>query len=1059
MLSGKTSEIGQKAKSELRQLTVMFCDLVDSTQLSTQLDPEDMRDLLLRYREICAGEVKASGGFVAKYLGDGIVSYFGYPQAFESDVGNCLRSAQSIMRELDRFNDQRMRARIGVATGDVVVGDLVAGHTTEHDIAIGPTPNLAARLVSLGQPGEIIASGETRKLAGDQFNYEKMADNDLKGFAEPTTAWRVTKAANFDMLSPAVRKRGHSVPLIGREKEMEKLASLWRQARAGQGQAVLITGEAGIGKSRLASDFCDELTRGDDAPGLVRLYCSDIGRNSPFRPIASDILTMSKLTGEMSEAEAVRQIGAYLKEATSASETEVSLLREFLSLNRVRRSVSVNEANMARILDLLERYLTRMSPNQPAILVIEDIHWSDSATLELLERLLLERLGTLPLLVILTARTEFLPNWPNARPISSIEVGPLSEAESARFLDHIEAAASLPEDIRRQVIEHSNANPLFLEEICKATSENLSRLVRNPVSRKRAGGSHPVSRVPISLASLLMARLDRLGAVKEVAQVASVVGQVFSANTLSRLCSKSARELDDALAQLISADLIIRREKTVEPNYVFKHALTRDAAYFSMLRKERVRLHARLAVTMENELADSPESQPELIARHYELGGLPEKAIENWRLAGDLARDRSANSDAIIHFTSAIELLDEMPKEKTRDETEIELRTKLALALTAVHGAGSEEVGYNYSRSRSLSAYKADSEKHFPIMIGVWSNSFMGGDLNDAHSVTEEIMQIADSKDDASYALEANRVRGMTLFYRGNFSGALTHIARTLDLYDPHHHQRHALRFGLDPLVCCKAYLSYAQLFLGYTKEAIATSEQSVAEAKRTGHPYSQAFALAFAALVRVNLEMPREAGRLAQETIDCAGKSDIQFFAKQQEVVKAWAHTLNDPSAIAEMASRADAFLTSHTSIGATRVMCMMADVSLRHGRPSDAQTMLTRALDKAKHKGETYYLAEIYRLQAELLWAKQECEGTGAICAHLERAIDTAEEQKAAIWIRRTMQSAHRLHGLIAGHETAFSASFPDLNNFTADEADLSKRVAYCRRLIDIMRGLTLT
>ncbi len=1045
----------QNPRAERRLLTVMFCDLVDSTEMSALLDPEDMRDYLLRYRDICANEVKAHGGFVAQYLGDGILAYFGYPQAHEGDVGNCLRAGQGIIHKLAGLQSPTAQVRVGIATGNVVVGDVIAQHTQERDIAIGPTPNLAARLMKLGAPGEVILSGVTKDLAPDLFEYQELPDKNLKGFDGATTAWRLVGDAPVRTLSQVVHTRAHSTPLVGRKKELAALARHWDKACSGAGQAVLITGEAGIGKSRLVHDFCAVLKSGSVPPAVVKLYCSNIGRNSPLRPIADEILTSAKIVGQMSEGEQARQIDSYLCDAEVATKSDCAKLRTYLSLTPGIADETVEEGDdlKVQVFEILGQYLCRRTPDRAVVLVIEDLHWSDSTTLELLENLLLEKLVGLPLLLLLTARPEFLPNWPTGPHISSVQVERLSKAEAAKFLDQMEAAQALPEETRRQVIERSDAIPLYLEEVCKATCENMLHKPDAAISPSGKRKVPSVVGVPTSLASSLMARLDRLGPVKEVAQVASVIGPVFSVTVLSQLLASERTRLRSALEQLVRADIIIPRQKTAEPSFVFKHALTHEAAYFSVLKRERKRLHIDLARMLEQDEFGGPDSQPELIARHFARGGRPQDAIERWREAGELARKRSANSDAVSHFTNGLELLDEMPRLDVTDEIEIDLRTKLALALTAIHGAGSKEVGYNYAKARSLSGYKADSEDHFPVMVGVWSNSFMSGDLKSAHSVTEEIMRIADRKNDASYAVESNRARGMTLFYRGDFAGAQSHISLTAELHHPEFHESHALRFGLDPLVCCHAYLSYAQLFLGQRSAALQTSDLAVAEAKRTGHLYSQAFALAFAALVRVNLEMPDEASRLAQETIDCARQSEIEFFAKQQLVVKAWARALKDPAAVDDMTRRVNAFLTSHSSIGATRVMCMMAEMHLRHGRSAEAEALLSRALERANQKGELYYLAEIYRLKAELTWEMHGPQQVKLMSSQLSRAIDIAEQQNAAIWIRRNAQSADRLIRSITGEVSSGVGQTLDLKTFTDDAVELAARTAYARELLRLL------
>ncbi|MEM8842843.1 MAG: hypothetical protein AAGD47_13815 [Pseudomonadota bacterium] len=672
----------------------------------------------------------------------------------------------------------------------------------------------------------------------------------------------------------------------------------------------------------------------------------------------------------------------------------------------------------------------------------------------MLERILIERVPGLRLLVILTARPEFLPNWPEGDHISTLIVERFTPDEAERFLAGITTGLALPKSLRQEIIERSDSIPLFLEEVCKATSENIADMSRT--HGRGVSQSITAVNVPTSLAGSLMERLDRLGPVKQVAQVAAAIGQVFSGSTLANVGLLPDDELQPALDQLVQAEIILPRQKSADPTYVFKHALVQDAAYASMLRGERKDLHLKLAAILEDEQRGSRISQPELIALHCARGGLPAKAVGYWRIAGERARGRSANSDAIAHFGNALELLDALADAEALEEIEIELRTNLALALSAVHGGGSREVGENYTRARSLSSYNAGSAEHFPVMIGCWNNSFAAGQINDAMSLSEEVLRIADRKNDPSYAVEANRIRGMTQFYNGDFIGARESIRAVIDLHDREDHKKHALRFGLDPLVCCHAYLSYAYLFLGQREDALRSSNEAIAEAERIAHPYSNAFALAFAAFVRVNLELHEEALDLANRVIGYAIEGEFQFFERQQKVVKAWAEVQTGTAGVVNMRAAVDAFLGSSTNIGSTRIMSMMAEASLLDGAHDHARQMLDQARDAATQKGETFYLAEIHRLQAELTLAELGRDRLGAACDDLATALDFAEAQNAAIWIWRTARTVSRLHAVTL---PASQLEMPDLafEDFASDEAAIAARLTGSRALMGEMAQLT--
>ncbi|MBY8977772.1 AAA family ATPase [Rhodobacteraceae bacterium NNCM2] len=1053
-------EIGlspELVKAERRQITVMFCDMVGSTALSASLDPEDMRDLLMTYREVCAAAVKKFGGYVAQYLGDGVLVYFGFPKAHEGDVENSVRAAQAVVQGLARQRGPKIEVQIAIATGTVVVGDVIAQNTAERDIAIGETPNLAARLIGLAGPGDIVISERTWRLLPDLFDFEDLGENTLKGFTHPVRAWKVVGEPKARSFSHVVHNREHQIPLVAREKEIETLDNLWRKASAGEGQVVMIAGEAGIGKSRLARDFEKLVSAEGQRSRVAKLYCSDNSQTSTLRPFSDHILLEANVQNKEREQDKARKIRDYLAETIRASGADIDLLMEFLSIvTRPSPTSSLHspEARKLRAFEVLEALTCRASPDEPLLMIVEDLHWSDATTLELLERILIDRVPGLPIMVILTARTEFLPNLPQQPHITTLLVNRFTPEEAALFLERMTADGTLPEAVHKQIIERSDAIPLFLEEVCKATRENIAL-------NRRAHGvgatqSAAAASVPTSLASSLMERLDRLGPVKQVAQVASAIGQVFSGNTLEHIGLLEPEELHEALDQLVQAEIIIPKQKSTEPTYVFKHALVQDAAYSSMLRGERRDLHVKLAAILEDEQAGSAIGQPELIALHCERGGLPGKAIQYWRLAGARARERSANSDAIAHFTNGLELLSEIQNEDITSEIEIELRTNLALALSAVHGGGSKEVGENYSRARSLSGYNAGTVEHFPVMIGCWNNSFASGHINEALSISEEILRIADRKNDASYALEANRVRGMTLFYNGDFLGARDRILSVLGLHDREHHKQHALRFGLDPLVCCHAYLSYAHLFLGQADEARRSGDEGIAEAERINHPYSIAFALAFAAFVRVNLELPDEALDLANRAIGHAVESEFQFFANQQRVVKTWAELQTDAGTVVDMQAAVETFLSSSTNIGSTRIMSMMAEASLSHGENGYARKMLDRALNSAVTNGEMFYLAEIRRLQAEQAYLSDPAGAMGACCDLLTKSLNIADEQSGAIWVRRTAQTILRMHGArVAVEKAERSGNGLDFNSFTAEEGELAARMAAAREMVGAMQA----
>ncbi len=998
-------------KAERRQLTVMFCDLVGSTELSTQYDPEDMRALLTTYREACASAIETFGGFIAQYLGDGILVYFGYPHAREHDAEYSVRAAQEVVNKLAEHTDPPLRVRIGIATGTVVVGDVVGDGTQERDVAIGQTPNLAARLTSIAEPDGIVISNNTQRLLAGVFEYKELGDKVLKGFAEPVRAWQVVGEPKVKSASHAIHRRRHLTPILAREEEISCLNRCWAEAKDGRGQVVLVSGEPGIGKSRLVRHFESLLDESGETYSITKLYCAEISQNSILRPFVNNLLRGAQVSFNDRETKRINKIRRHIGDSALISHEEISLALEFLSVEGTDRPERPENADIspetrkARTLQILEKHLCDYAREKPSLIVVEDLHWSDMITLELFERIVVDRVHELPMLILMTARPGFAQPWPREHYVTDIQVKRFSPKDAVQFLEKLPGAAQLPEDIKTEIIERSDRIPLFLEEVCKAATENFA------ISKEQGTIDFDLSSgsigVPSSLVSSLMERLDRLGSVKSIAQLASMLGQTFSGELLEDVGFLEPRELSKALDQLVAADIIYPLTTGPEASYVFKHVLLQDAAYSSLLRSERKELHARIARVLEKKHPELTHRAPELIAHHWSRGGVADKAIGYWQKAGEHARRRSANLVAIHHLSKGLELLATLPANDAGKEREIDLRTNLALAWTALRGGGAREVKENYSRARTLSETNVNTPESFTIMIGSWLNSFIGGDLHSADALSREILAFASQNDDPSFSIEAKRARGMTLFYIGDFTGARALIEDAQHLHDPDRHKLHAMRFGLDPLVCCQSYSAYAHLFLGYPEVALRKCDEAIAASEALQHPYTLAFALAFAAFVRQNLEMSEAARDLATRAIEVAEDNEFQFWAKQQLVVQRWADARRDRSLTPAMHRAVASFLESGSTIASTRIMSLMAEAFIDNGQATEAHAMLRRAIDTAATSGESFYLAEIHRLKAELGLKFGGERAIDEICAALNRSFDLADHQNAMMWQRRTAKS----------------------------------------------------
>ena len=1040
--------------AERRQLTVVFCDLVGSTAMAERLDPEDLRDLLRDYRQICAKVVEEYNGFVARYIGDGILIYFGYPQAHEHDPEHALRASLKIVSSLEDWGGSEMRIRIGVATGMVVAGDIVGEGTEERHAVVGSTPNLAARLIELARPNEVVVADVTQELLKDLFNFHDLGEMSLKGFDQPVRAWRTLGESEIRSHSHAVYNRLYTTPLISRDDEIARLERCWEKSRSGDGQVVLLSGEAGIGKSRLLRHFEQTILENSELCSIKKFYCAHNHKTSYLYPFVDHIVRRAKIAECRTDDEKIVALKACMNWQDDISSESVYLLLDLISPSQ---EISLKlqhldpNSRKAKTFRLLEDYVCDCSKPYPAMVIVEDLHWSDSATEEFLTQIVQDRCCQLPILVALTYRDSFSSDWPNEHFFTNMKLRRLSPRASAQLLNELAPDLDLPPRTVEQIIDRSDRIPLFLEEVLKATRYRIS-------SEDRAGRVHASANlasvgVPASLAGSLMERLDRLGSVKTVAQMAASIGHVFSVETLEGISSDGTPELQNALETLAESEIICRLEVGGRNDYAFRHALLRDAAYSSILRGDRRRLHRRIGEFYEAKEAvgGTVEAEAELIGYHFTEGDLPLKAVNYLFRAGERARQISANSEAIEHLSKGIALLEKLPDSRHRAETEIELRTSLALAYTAVRGGGAAEVKENYDRARQLNNVYQTKVNQFTVMLGCWINSFVSGDMNLADALSGELLDIAEREGISSHLVEANRVRGMTLFYRGDFNGARLVLESARQLHNPDHHAVHAFRFGLDPLVCINAYLSFVLLFLGQSREARQKSTLAIDMASRLDHPYTQVFSVAFAALVRQNLGLVREARELSAKAFQLADEHDFQFWTRQQSIITIWAdyESCQKNVPVSAIRTAVESFSSAGSSVGSTRYLSLLAETYINDRQIGEGADFLERARQTVEQTGERFYLAEIHRLQGELCGVRSGMWLVPEVCQHFLHSLDVSEEQGAMHWVRRTAESIAQLCWT-NGRELDKARHLANMCSEHEEQMEINCTIRACRELL---------
>ena len=686
--------------AERRQLTVMFVDLVGSTALSARLDPEDMREIIGAYHRSCAEQITKAGGFVAKYMGDGVLAYFGYPQAHEHDAERAVLAGLALAEAVPKLAtvvSTALQVRIGIATGLVVVGDLIGSGEAQERGVVGDTPNLAARLQALAEPNMVVIADSTRRLLGNLFELEDLGPQELKGISGPLRAWAALRPAPVEGRFEAMHTSGLT-DLVGREEELDLLLRRWSKAKSGEGQVVLLSGEAGIGKSRLTAAVLERLAT--EPHTRLRYFCSPQHTDSAFYPIIGQMERAAGLAYDDIPQAKLDKLDAVLARI-STSQEDAALFAEMLSLPNDGRYPELEfgpEQRRQRTLEALTSQLAGLARQQPVLMIFEDAHWVDPTSLEVLGRIV-DRIKTLPVLLIVTFRSEFTAPWLGQSHVMNLTLNRLGERDAAAIIERLAGNKALPADVLAEIVERTDGIPLFVEEMTKAVLEAESE---GAARRTVAAVPSPALAVPASLHASLMARLDRLGPAKEVAQIGSAIGREFPHALLTSVARKSEAELGSALERLVQAGLLSRQGIPPQASYLFKHALVQDAAYGTLLRDPRRALHARIAEAIEGQFAEIAETQPEMLARHCTEAGLIEKAAGLWGKAGLQSQARSALAEAVAQFTRALEQIATLPGTPALRREQIKLQVALITPLIHVKGYAAAETRAATEQARLL---------------------------------------------------------------------------------------------------------------------------------------------------------------------------------------------------------------------------------------------------------------------------------------------------------------------------------------------------------------------
>src|SRR6478752_2024463 len=769
--------------AERRHLTVMFCDLVGSTALSARLDPEDMWEVIRAYRAACAKVIAAYDGMIARFVGDGILAYFGYPRAHEDDAERAVRAGLDIIAAIGPLETraERVEVRVAIATGLVVVGDLISGGASEQQAMVGDTPNIAARLQSLAEPGAVVVAASTRELLGDLFTFRSLGHREVKGISEPIAVWAVEGGAASESRFEAVRN-ARSMGLVGRKAEIAFALSRQQLAWQGQGQVVLISGEAGIGKSRIVATLSESLALGSHR--RVRYQCSPYHTNSALHPFIAQLERAAGIKSQDTPGQKLDKLEAMLTLGTERAATATPLIAALLSIATGERypplglsPVQQRRQTFATLLDQLEG----LARQQPVLIVCEDMHWADATTLELFD-LAVDRIRGLPILVLMTFRPEFEPPWAGLANVNLLRLDRLDRQDTRALVEQVTVGRKLPSEMMVQIIDKTDGIPLFVEELTKMVLE--SGLLVEGAGRYRLDSPLPPLAIPATLQDSLMARLDRLAPVKEVAQIGAAIGRCFSYALLRSVAGRDDLTLAAALAQLEEAELLVRRGAPPEANYSFKHALVQEAAYEGLLKSKRQMLHKRIGDVLREKFPVVAETEPEVLAHHFTEAGLSGIALEWWRKAGQQALKRSAYSEAIAHLGKAVAIADGLPDEPGRTMNRLHLQIAYGRALRGNLGHSAPETVAAWTRARQLAADINDPVELAPIHAGLFNACFTQGEMAPMRELAEAIMSAANRRPESPVAaIVAHWTSGVTCWLAGDYLNARVHLEQALAIY------------------------------------------------------------------------------------------------------------------------------------------------------------------------------------------------------------------------------------------------------------------------------------
>ncbi|ETW95109.1 MAG: hypothetical protein ETSY1_32020 [Candidatus Entotheonella factor] len=995
----------------------MFCDLAGSTGLAGQLDPEDWREVIRAYQTACATVIHRFEGYIAQYLGDGILVYFGYPQAHEDDAQRAVRAGLEILDAMDalRVRVQRewgfpLAVRLGIRTGLVVVGE-IGGDGRYEQLALGDTPNIAARIQALAAPGTVVIGESTHRLVQDHFECRELGQETLRGVAAPMMLYEVVGELETPHRSDAEEVRALA-PLVGRDAEAGRLTQIWRQVRTGGGHVVLLSGEAGVGKTRLVQEL--KMQVADERHIWLECRCLPYHQHSALYPLIELLQYLLPLRREDTPEEQVAKIERLVSLCRLPPAETVPLFAELVSdvtlpPNRYPPLTWTPSQQRLKTLQAFLALFTQLARQRPLVFIMEGLHYVDPSTLEFLS-LLIDSCPLDRVLVLLTYRPDFSPPWSEREYLTTISLNRLKREQVDTMVSQLTAGKALPSALHQHIVSRSDGVPLFVEELTKMVLE--SDLLREGPHHYELLGPLPALSIPSTLQDSLMARLDRLVTARGIAQLGAVIGRQFSYALIQAVSQLDDDTLQREMARLIDAELLYQRGELPQANYIFKHTLIQEVAYQSLLKSTRQQVHQRIVQVLTEAFPSTVKAQPELLAHHATEAGLTDQAVGYWQQAGQHALQRSANVEAAAHFRRGLTLLKTLPETPEHLQQELTLQAALAPALIATQGFAAPDVVNTYFRARELCQQVGTSAQLFPVLRGLWVCLEVRADLQTARTLGEQLLEHAQRGPDPALLVEAHRALGNTFFWLGELDTARDHLERSIALYDAKQHHALAFLYGTDPGVVCCAYAAWVYWLLGFPEQALASSQKALGIARTLAHAHSEAAALNWAGVLHHLRREEQAAYEQAEALMALAKAQGFPYWLAEGRILRSWALAAlgQTGEAIEEIHQGLAAYRATGAEIQRPYWLALEAEAYALAGQHAEALKAVNDGIRAVYATGEHWYHAELYRLKGELLLAQTKPVPNEAD-ASFQEALTTARQQQAKSLELRTAMSLSRM------------------------------------------------